>query len=657
MVAPTVRPSSGLMPGAPLMPVALGIVVLCNQVGAQSGPGLYHIERPRLAIDLSLRHEAEARRGPFVTARNDAYVLSEGFDIESTGWLYDPALVGFTIALSPQWQQTQDKPDGLATQSTRSLFLGYAVDLSLLKQSPYSVDLFAKKQRTTFNSTLASFSESTGESYGATLTLKYEVLPTTLAIVHAKNELSGFYESNEVRDEARVSMRHERKSNDTYLSASLVALDRNAAGLARKTKSAFAGLQNRAKLTADGKLRLNSSLSFNSSTSDALNSSSLMWTENLDWRHTRRFSTNYSFNHSRSETDRAVNSRSSLAAGLSHSLYENLVTTASASVNHGSGGERSYGVNGNLAYERRIPWGVIYASAGQDYRVNRRSVGNVLQEVLDESHVLRNGDLAILRNRNLTLASVVVTSADRSIVYALGTDYTLDTIGSSVVITRTNFGAITSGQTVLVSYRYLTNPAFDDRTRGRSNSIGVYLWSALRVTYRYSHAGQEFLAGTPPDLLSSHTSHSAEVDLDLDWSHTRWLYENADSNTGLSFRKWRFDESLRFRPSPGSFVGASLSYGETRFKEGGNLDRYAGARADLQWLISGSSKVRASGFYNASKGISTHTVDKGASLSWEWNYGVWTADASVQVLRQSEQVSQQSRDRSTAMLTLRRSLF
>lgn len=653
-----------------LAAVFLSAVIAASPVHAEFGGRSYYIERPRLAIDLSYRMESEERSGPFIDIQNDTQTVNERFDIETGGWVYHPALMAYTLRLSPEWQQALDDPDYGNSRSSDAFLLGYALDMNFLQSKPYSLDLFARKQRSTFATSLATTSEMESDTYGATLRLKYSLLPTTLALVHTDSDQTGFFTSRETRDEARLNMRHERSSNDTTFNANWQIRERTTLGLTTpgtttNTENLFGSLQNIYRITADKRVLLYSTLSFRQTESDVtssavlsdFSSSGVLLSETLNWRHSRTFNTHYNLAHSEDETNTTSVDRTSASAGLTHTLYENLTTAASASASTSSEGEDNYGGNLNLGYQRRIPGGLINASLGQDYRVTKRSVGEVFVQVVNESHQLATGEVTLLDNRNVDLSSILVSNADGSIIYVEDVDYTLELIGSSVRIIPTAFGAIAEGDTVLVNYSYLSNPAYDSSTYGQSYGIGFYLWSAWRVNYRYAHSQQDFISGTPPDVLAEYTRHTLDTDLSLKWSTTRFLYEDTDSTIGVSFSRWRFDENLVFRPLKNTFFSVSGHVGQTTLKELDAEEDFYGFRSDLQWRVTNWSRAKIEGFYSEVDGTSNKMETIGATARWEWFYRIWRGEATYRFLNEEDRISGQTRDRHSIFLSVRRSLY
>jgi hypothetical protein len=652
---------------ARLPPLLFGLALLAQPAQAEYLGQQSAIDLPKLGLDMSYRLDSEERTGPFISDKHDSEVLRARFDTEMTGWLYHPEVAAYTLRLSPEWQQTQDQFDPGSEQHGDRFLLGYGLDATLLALKPYTLNLYARRQNSTLTSSLAPRSESETDAYGASLRLKYPALPTILSYAHSISQQTGFYDSDQDRDEFRLSMRNQRAKSHTRLEASHVTQDRTSLGSTTYTENLFASLLNNAWFKPDNRVSLASVLTYRESQINAASAaalplaesrgSGLSLAETLNWRHRSNFSTNYNLQYSEDEYDSLSVNRTLASAGMTHSLYENLVTTAAISGSSDSQGEDNLGGNLSFSYQRRIPGGMIFANMAQDYRVTNRALGGVDLQVFDEIQVLTTADVTLLDNENVDLASVVVTSADGSIVYQVDLDYTLQLIATSVRISRIPLGAIADGETVLVDYVYRSDPAFDDAVNSQSYGLGFFLWGAWRIAYNYTQSDQEFRGGTPPDVLNKDATHRVDTDLQWRWSTTRALFENSDQTAGISLKRWRIEETLKFRPLRRTFLSASGYYGETTFKDINNEETIYGFRTDLQWQLPFSSRLRIEGQYNVVEGTSVDTVDRGASVLWEWSYGVWRADASYRFLRQEDLNIDQTRNLHSVFLSLRRALF
>lgn len=652
---------------ASLLVATIGfLLTFGNAARAAYGGSNYYIERPRLAIDLSYRYESDERAGPFVSSRNDTQYLVQRFDIETGGWIYHPALMTYTLRLSPEWQQTLQEPDTGSSLANDAFMLGYDVNMNFLESKPYSFRVFARKQRTTVSSSLASTTETESDTYGATLMLKYKVLPTTLMLTHGTFEQRGFFVSEETRDEARLNMRHKRASNDTSFNATWGTRERTTTGTTTETETLSGNLQNTYRITPDNRITLNSGLVFRDSESNLFSSSGGSLSETLSWRHSQTFSTQYGFFYSKDKTDTSSIDRTSVNAGLSHSLYENLTTSASVSASDGSSGESDYGGNLGFNYQRRIPWGMIFANVGQDYRVTSRSAEQGYVDVINEPHELTTaGAPTVLDNRNIDPDSIVVRSADLSDVFTEGIDYRLECVPSCLeefatlvrIIGPLPGSSIVDGERVLVSYRYLSLPPYDSSIYSQNYGIGFDLWSAFRINYRYSQSEEDFISGTPPDILQETSSHYLDAELRWKRSTTRFLYEDNDSATGLAFTRTRIEETLLFQPFKSASLSLSGYFGRTMFKEQDTEEDSYGFRSDLQWRVNRWSRAKIEGFYADIDGTSNKTGNIGALARWEWFYGIWRGDATYRYLNEDDRISNQTRDYHSLFFSVRRTLF
>ena len=632
-------------------------IVPPDNASAEYGGRNYSIARPQLALDLSYDFESEKREGPYIAEENDSHALKERVDLQTSGWGYHPAFLTYTVGLSPEWEQTTETPDPGRRNTRNSFLLGYSFDLTFLPQKPYTLILFGKRQRSVLTSSLAGRSETESDTYGTTLMLNNRILPTTLGYVHTTLNQTGFFDSEETRDETRLQMRHEEKSNDTNLNATYTVLDRTSLGATINTENFFGGVQNSYRITPDGRVLLNSSLTYRWAESNFVRSSGIFLSEYLNWRHTRNFVTNYNLTYTSDSSGGSTVDATSASAGFSHLLYENLTTSGSLNARNSPQGEDTYEGDLNFNYQRRIPGGTLYASTGHDYKVTTRSVGDVFLHVIDESHILRTGEVTLLNNRNVDIPSIVVTSADRSIVYLLDTDYRIEILGTSVRISRAPFGAIAEGQTVLVNYTYLSNPAFDDATYTQTYGVGLYLWSAWRIDYRYSRLKQEFLSGIPPDVLNEDTTQTIDTELAWRWTTTRLTLEDTESSTGVSLSRWRASENFFFRPGDEVSFGLSGYYGETTFKETNTDEKFFGFGSQLQWGWSRWSKISIESSYAKVDGTSNRTVDKAAVARLEWYYGIWSGEFSYRFLNEEDRIGDQSRNRHSAYAAIKRTLY
>ncbi|MFC1672317.1 hypothetical protein ACFL01_04195, partial [Planctomycetota bacterium] len=336
----------------------------------------------------------------------------------------------------------------------------------------------------------------------------------------------------------------------------------------------------------------------------------------------------------------------SLGAGLTHLLYENLTTavTGKALRSDFTGGrEDEFGGELDLDYRRSIPRGVLDINMRHGLKVTRRDLTQQFIQVVDEPHVLTTGDVAVLEGEHVDVGSIVVSDTTGSTVYVENIDYRTTEMGSFVRISRTTFGAITDGQEVLASYRHLSNPSFDDSTFSRSYGIGCHLWRALRVYYRQSHSEQDILSGVRPDRRVDDMIRATEVRLRWKWTTTELSYEDADRSSGISTKKWLAKESVTLRLRNRIFFSVSGHSGRMEFEESGEKEDYSGARTRFDWGLSKRCFLGLEGFWDSISGNTVDTIDAGVSASLNLYYGPWQGSIGYTFLDERDELFDESR--------------
>ncbi|MEF9437617.1 MAG: hypothetical protein L0922_02275, partial [Candidatus Mariimomonas ferrooxydans] len=241
------------------------------------------IERPKLGLGFSYEFERDDRRGPDINRSDTTMTYSERLGIETEGWVYHPALVTYRLRLSPEWEQLSEKSEK-GIKRTRNTFLqGYFTEFIFLRYKPYTLRVFANRERATLNSSFARRSKTESDAYGATLMLKYRVMPTSLSYRHLESTQTGFFDTNKDTDEFHLSMRYNRNLGDTNLRASYIDTTQTTHGTPVNTKQQLASLQNTYNLTEDKRILLSSGLYFNDTETDFTESTAYNVSESLFW--------------------------------------------------------------------------------------------------------------------------------------------------------------------------------------------------------------------------------------------------------------------------------------------------------------------------------------------------------------------------------------
>jgi len=265
--------------------------------------------------------------------------------------------------------------------------------------------------------------------------------------------------------------------------------------------------------------------------------------------------------------------------------------------------------------------------------------------------------VTLLDNEKVDLDSILVTNVAGTIVYRENVDYTLEEIDSSVRISRTVLGAIANGQTVLVDYRYLRDPAFDDTLFGQTYGIQLHLWKAFRLSYRFFKLDQDIVSGTPPENRIDDTAHTAQLQYDLGWTNTLLSFEDTDRKSGVSLRRWRAQENLRFSPWRPLFFSIKGFYQQTEFKDSNDTEDFYGLRTIINWTPARWSRFELEGFHERISGDREDKLQTGLNASLKMSYRIWNGNISYGYLETEDKNSGQKITEQTLLFEIIRLLW
>ncbi|MEF9427121.1 MAG: hypothetical protein L0956_08100, partial [Candidatus Mariimomonas ferrooxydans] len=255
------------------------------------------IERPKLGLYFLYEYERDENIGPDISRETRTMTYSEGLDIETKGWVYHPALVIYTLRLSPEWEQLSRKSAEEEERTSRTFLEGYFAEFTFLQYKPYTLRIFADRYRSTLSSSFAERLKIESNNYGATLMLKYNLLPATLSYNHLERKQTGFFITDEDADEFHLGMRYNKNLGDTRLTASYKDSTRTTLGIPIRILQQRAELQNDYNFTEDRRVTLDSNLIYRQTQSDFTESTQYGVFENLFWRHRRNLITNYTLRY------------------------------------------------------------------------------------------------------------------------------------------------------------------------------------------------------------------------------------------------------------------------------------------------------------------------------------------------------------------------
>lgn len=622
------------------------------------------IEPPAVGALLRYQMNQDERTVRGIRSVDKSHTLTERVDLSSKGYLYHPALLQFRLKFSPEFMQTTQS----TTQATgdrggtgNSFSPNYQVNATMLSQKPYSLNAFARHLEAQSWATYTGVTRTVSDAYGADLSLKYRLLPTTLGFSSSRSEQSGAYTSSSDLQEFHLVSSHSGKSSESSLS-STYSINKQLTNTTSSEIITFSNrFSNQYKITKDGRIRLGSNLQYQHQNANARKTDSLFLNEQLSWQHRKNLQSRYQYAFRQINSEVTENRSNALDARLSHTLYENLTSTAGVSGNlneTGSSSEKTAAVVFNTAYQRKVgSWGKLHLSAGITPRYGFRTGSSATTQVSNEGHSLSSSTETFLAQPDIDPGSIVVTNSGGTLIYVENIDYRLDLVGRTFRISRLPLGAISDGQLVMVSYRYTRSAGYDDLLLTQSYSAGVELFNALTLSYRYSKADQTLLAGTAPDRLSNSEVHLATIRLDEGWGDTGFTYEDAKDTSDLSYTRWEASQGFRLRY--GSWFQNTLRgyYGQTSYRLTTDQKTSYGGVFNLSWSPLSWFRVNLEGFLDRIEGTRQKTMNTGSRAGIEANYRLWTARLGYKYIGQDDRMSDYRRTVQTLQFELSRSVW
>ncbi len=610
----------------------------------------YEIKEPELGYSLSYEFDNEERTGATREDDNVSETFTEQMDIKTGGWLIYDRLMTYSLRLSPEWEQMRQYTDDDLENKSRNATLAYYASATFLPKKPYTLDVFGSKSTSTFTTTFAEKSRAVSDSYGATLSLKYDILPTTAKYRHEESTQTGFFSSQKEFDRVNLIIRHDKFLGESELTASYSDGSTSFRDVKTETETKNTAFRNNYAFNKSA--RLTSRYSYNESTAGGFSTGRSNFHEALDWEPNDNMRTHSSFRYSNTEFETFRSESAELGFNLNTLLYEKVATSLflTGSSSRAAGlKEHDYGAGVGLKYSKEISLGKLGLSTRHSYSINDRDAESEFNDVKDESVTLTSGPGTELIRTNVVSNSLEVTDATGAIEYKKDVHFSVREVGNSTIISRISIVPITESippiandETVLVDYIYQTNATYDSSTFSESYKADLYLWSALRLAYSYSHTSQEILSGIAPDEPVDDATHLASAELLWKWSKTTAEYEYRDI-TNLPSESVRVGQSISFSPLSSIFFSLSGGYGITNFIDTDETNRVYKANSSLQWFPSRILNCSFEGFFIEQDGDIIKTREKGITSLLRYSLGILQLSAEYRFGNSIDLVSNEER--------------
>ncbi len=408
-----------------------------------------------------------------------------------------------TLGLSEAWTT------GTSTSSEYGILQAYDLSAALLKNSMVPVTVYARRTESFINRSFVGLLKNDVTQYGADVTVRSEVLPTTLRIYRTETQQSALNGENQFTlNENNVDLHSEY----TQLTNQTLSLDYHYTGIQQTNSDEAANtfdthqldLSHTIDFTGSNQYTLSSTLNY-SLQSGTYSFERLRIDELLRMRHTQDFETwvNETLNKESINDSQDIDNR--VSTGFTHHLFDSLTTNGRVGYEqdqrNDGGSSRSTFWDVGSGYTKLTPLGRLSLSVSLgESQMNTDEIG-VSRQVIGEAHAFNDPFPVVLNQQNINSASIAVFDATNTRQFVSGTDYTVTVFPSRIEINRVITGAIANGQSVLVNYQVNPSPATTTATTsygfGARFDFDAEPLRGLGLYGRYSNQSQEVISSGP----------------------------------------------------------------------------------------------------------------------------------------------------------------
>jgi hypothetical protein len=641
-------------------------LTMVSQLWAQDAGGFF-IQRPKLGLGGYYKLVDEERETPNNKTKTTSEKFRESMTVETKGWMYHPDLMEFHLSLEPEWQQESFRQDEGAINPNNSYdrdtsILAFDVGTTLLKHKPFSLNLFANRKTGQIDLTNAQDTDIESETYGTRLNFNNSTLPVSVALIHRKFDQTGFYQSNEDRDEAQVTVRHNSKKSVTQLKmlynhSETTRTNFDTVDISSKMMNTE--LTNNYFITDDNRIRLDSLIYNRQANYNGIDQSTWNLSENLFWTHNKNLLTRYRADYIRHEFGGSVNEEKQISAALTHHLFNELTTDLGATAafnNFEDGSEDLYKSNLGFLYRRPIPTGSVELGAAFDYGITNRS-GTPRIIPTETQLVLSTATQTLLDKENVDLGSIVVTDITGAIVYTENIDYQITTVGPLVRVSRTLLGGIADGQQVTVHYSYRIDTAYDDSRFGQKYRFSLTLWSFLYLSYSHYRIDQHIQSGEPPIDPLHDTTDTVRLSFVTKWSDTQFLYDKQNRSNDNSIVTRSITQRFTLRPARNFFLNLTGDIGNRDYPDLDEEERFYSLGSSVGWTPKSWCNFSLIYLRNIISGDLREELNTEIATTVKLRYGIWTGSISYRLRDQDDKHNENSLWRQEMIFQITRHLW
>jgi len=403
-----------------------------------------------LELGVRGRNDRRSREGAGTDFNGDQLTIDEILHLDSVGSFWDPRLVRYRASLDLHFLQR-------LLNNGNNLFLpGGDLRLNFLEKKPYGLTVFGRVVETEVEQSFGRSLESRLTAYGGGLRFQLGPIPFRVGYLHRFQKRTGSsdalyqQETDQVDFLGTYRFREGSDGDIRYLFA-----DEVLSGQPSRRHDFTAN--NLTYFDSEKRKRFTGNVRYYDWKGRTDSSEASLYGE-YDWQHTDDLRSRYRFDYAHMTFDQLASDLYDAQVTLSHRLYGSLASDATLFANYtnATGGDiGQYGLEIVERYTKRLGrWGKLGIGLAPQARLLQQRPDGGGAFVLDERVLFPPSDRAELRQLDIDVSTIVVTSPDSAITYDEGLDYTVNEIDRRTEIERIDTGSIPIDGLVLVDYRY-----------------------------------------------------------------------------------------------------------------------------------------------------------------------------------------------------------
>jgi len=530
----------------------------------QPSLGIWHLRN--ISGELDLKGQYRQLKSSFNETYEDqrsTYLLS-GLELNTSSYLWDKdiLLIDLGGAYSPELRDENyiTVPDRSEVRTLKKLDLR----TTLFNNKPVTLQGFYNYDQSYFNRELLTNVRSTNQQWGGILSLNNKVLPVTLNYRNQKWD--------QVETETGRTFKMDQQNLEARASKSFGSRDRNELVYSHnnylyqyeelyQTEHLLdrVALNNNIFFDADRKYNLNSRFTwYNQEGTTSFRRVELLEGVTFQLPHQLRLMANFDLYNRKDQVQ--IWDQKRVRASVQHKLFESLTSKLYMEYSHLKQDvvqlhkESDLRAGLDLKYTKKIPTGYLNL-AYRYYRHEHSTEGaEGMLQVINEEHVLTDGELILLDKPYVEDFSVVVKDLTGALIYQLNFDYILIERGSYLEIQRVPGGLIPNMGTVYIDYTFLQPGSFSYGANNNYFSASVILFQRLIELY-YRFSVQDYPKVNQGDFLTLnyYRQHIYGARLDVGFARAGVEADLYDSNI-VPYRmiryyldvNWNFKSTLLF---------------------------------------------------------------------------------------------------------------